>query len=285
MGSRPGVKLEQEATAALKGVPSCFYHNSNSWTPVCDKWGVFRGLGFLVECKELTEHTRLRLDRFTPNERRNLDAFVNCGGLCLVLVRLAAGIKPRLFACVWTDIQDYEGQENRASIPMDDGKRPRFFTDVPKLQRPYGLGLAWDLTPLFEGALICHLSGEYPLNIRRALRKEGALRQEGPHGENASESSAETRIQTPGGLQVCEAGAGPERVGASPTPEREPNAAAPAAHCEGLRAVRRGRGLRQRSGKTPAGHVSVPAAQPVRVVGRSSRDTSPAHLGASNRSQ
>ncbi len=168
---KPGQKLEDETTKALKGVePRCFYHNSNSWVPVCDKWGVFQGLGFLVECKEFG-HTRLRLDRFSTNERNFMDAFDAAGGLVLVLVRIDSAGVAKLWACTWWDIQQFEAQEEQlrgkrpSSIPLAEGQRPDFFTEVTKFNRPHSLGRAWDLSALLAYAHQLHLEGVYPLRI------------------------------------------------------------------------------------------------------------------------
>lgn len=138
------------------------------------------GISVLLECKETRDGT-MAFARISEAERRAFTAHRMASGLGYVLIKDLSKSKPRVFACEWGDWLELESEmgwappvnhrkvytpedlptarparrkgQRTCSILLCDDFRPSFLTEIFRLPRDRGLGLAWDLAPVLKGAI------------------------------------------------------------------------------------------------------------------------------------
>lgn len=146
--ARPGKKLEGEIYTAFKHIGN-WNHNANNPNPVTDRLACYKGLSVMVECKE-THGDKLAFSELSKNQRDHLKRHAASMGITLVAIQRIFPGDARTWLCPWWAWEELEATLGRASIPLEDGKRPPHLHEVFRIERPNSLGTCWDLEPLLE---------------------------------------------------------------------------------------------------------------------------------------
>lgn len=140
-----GKAWESQVGIALKAARAWRY-NTNDLNPATDYVGCYKGLSCLIEAKEVHSDL-LSFSSISDRERRNLDAHHQAGGLAVVAICRTFPNRRRAWLCAWDDWKHLEVTLGRKSIPLRDGQRPEQLVELPRIERPNGLGTTFDLTP------------------------------------------------------------------------------------------------------------------------------------------
>lgn len=149
MPANRGKRWEADIGTALKAAQA-WKLNQNSMHGACDWIGVYRGLAVLIECKEVHKPL-ISFSCITPREEREMQELHKRGGLGLITICLRLPNTSRAWAITWEDWRQMQLASGRKSVSLADP--PPEFVPLSKIDRPHGLGRAWDLLPVLEPRL------------------------------------------------------------------------------------------------------------------------------------
>lgn len=169
MAKGRGKEWEAQLGVALK-TSGAWRYNTNDINPATDYAAIFRGLGMLLEAKEVHSDI-LPFASISQREQRHLEAVDKAGGLSAILICRAYPNRRRAWLCTWPDWCHLQETLGRKSIPLDDARRPAELVELERIERPHGLGRAFDLQVALRPhavAVARRLIKEYPevLNVQ-----------------------------------------------------------------------------------------------------------------------
>ena len=147
---RQGRDWEKEFGQAVR-CTDAWFTDSNDRKAVNDCRFTYLGHSFLGEMKK-TESATLALSVVSKAQVGYLDAHVAAGGTSfLAIKRVLPGWQARVFCVNWMVAK----RLGRRTIQLDNP--PPELIEIFEMERPHGLGTAWDLQPFIDASFTAYL--------------------------------------------------------------------------------------------------------------------------------